>query len=434
MTIPLRVPISVVCPAHPVDEYEAPKLKRPYFTQLMCWLAQPQYLLALNDSPSLMLFDKSDLATPVRSLPTEQRITAITNINEPQLAIAGTSEGGYVSLWDPRASAAEGMRMQGPSGAPYLSLAASGTQLAVGTGLLDVDAMIDLWDLRKPSAPIWTYGDVHSDDIMTLAYHPDTARHANILLSGGMDGLVSTIDTTIEKEEDAVISVGNTDSSLACVGWANYPAGYVYTPTVQATDVGMSAEDTLLSTDPRRTHFGPVFAVSHMQTLSLWDADKFDCLVRDIEVRGPTSYKPEWATDYVVDASTSLPVAEPPAPDAIAVPMLVGDQEGGVALVSAQASLGAPTELAWTLEARLPSITTGPRGHADIVRSVAWDAAHRRLYTGGEDGKILAWAMDGSVANAVPSMPDAPDHAPTRQLHGRQLASSGAKPRFSPYR
>ncbi|KAI3625799.1 hypothetical protein CBS9595_001160 [Malassezia furfur] len=436
MTDTLRAVDGCVTPARPLDRFASSDARKPYFTHLLMPSVSPAHLLAVCDTPALFLFDKGRLNAPVRtiSVPADQNITGITNVDFASTAWAGSSLGGYVALWDARSAHADATRLVGPSGAPYLSLAATGPLVAAGTELKGADAVIDLWDLRNPSAPVCTYSEVHSDDIMTLTFHPDTPHHPGVLLSGGMDGLVSAIDTTIAAEEDAVISVGNTDSSLARVGFAQHGT-YAYTPRTEATDVGMDEKDTVLSNDPRRTHLGPIYAVSNMQTLGVWDADKLDPIVAEVPVRTPTSYAPPWVSDYVVDAGTLLPML-PPA-NGVRVPLMTGDQDGGAALLSFDVdAAGMHTE--WSMHARLPSAQTCATAHSDIVRSVAWDAGTQRLYTGGEDGCILAWALNGSVPQQAVPPPGAMAPSSSADVPGAgastgRARSTGPKKRFAPY-
>ena len=98
--------------------------------------------------------------------------------------------------------------------------------------------------------------------------------HHGILLSGGMDGLVCATDTNISSEDDAVVSVGNTNASLARVGWAACPDSYTFTPRSSVVDVGMDEHEQALANSAHWNHLGPAYAISNMQTLSLWDADK----------------------------------------------------------------------------------------------------------------------------------------------------------------
>jgi WD40 repeat protein len=75
-------------------------------------------------------------------------------------------------------------------------------------------------DTRQPGAPLHVYSETHSDDVSTLAFHP-TQDH--LLLSGAMDGLISTIDVRIPDEDDAILHTANVGASLSRVDWMNLP-------------------------------------------------------------------------------------------------------------------------------------------------------------------------------------------------------------------
>ncbi|WFD18358.1 hypothetical protein MCAP1_000560 [Malassezia caprae] len=135
--------------------------------------------------------------------------------------------------------------------------------------------------------------------------------------------------------------------------------------------------------------------------MSLWDADKFDCLMDEIEVRKPTSFRPPWVTDYVIDTSATVPF--PIQGNGSAVGLYVGDQE---------------------------------LAHSDIVRCVLWDDANQQLYTGGEDGRILAWSMQQSeppeAAVPPPSEPGTA-HGGRPRLTGIDSSKRRYSPRMFPH-
>lgn len=281
VTMALHVSPQVMCPPKAVDGYMSPGDRVPYITQLLSPMASPSHLVALCDDGTLHVFDKTQWRAPARTIRSteSEAITSLANLEEINTAWVGASRSGFLALWDARtASHAPASKLVGPSGAAYLSLATSGMYMAAGTELQGSDAWIDVWDARNTSCPVRNYGEAHSDDITSLVFHGDMAKHPGILLSGGMDGLVCAIDTQLDKEEDAVISVGNTNASLARVGWACHPLSYRFQAPEELTDVGMDANELELSNAPSRTGLGPVYAISHMQTMSLWDADK----VRDV--------------------------------------------------------------------------------------------------------------------------------------------------------
>lgn len=103
-------------------------------------------------------------------------------------------------------------------------------------------------DLRSTSEPLHTYLEAHSDDVSTLAFHP-TEDH--LLLSGAMDGLSSIIDVRIADEDDAILYTANVGASLSKVGWTSLPGKQAWQGT---------------------------FALTNMETLSLYDAADEVCV------------------------------------------------------------------------------------------------------------------------------------------------------------
>ena len=97
------------------------------------------------------------------------------------------------------------------------------------------------------------------------------------LLSGSTDGLIAAFDTSVgADEDDAVVAVGNTGASLAKIGWGGAKAG------TGARFVKPGEEDLSDSNEMEvdgqkaapRAGIGCAWAVSDMQTLSVWDADR----------------------------------------------------------------------------------------------------------------------------------------------------------------
>lgn len=98
-------------------------------------------------------------------------------------------------------------------------------------------------DTRQPNKALHIYSETHSDDISALSFHPE---EDHLLLSGAMDGLISTIDVRIADEDDAILHTANVGASLSKVGWMPLP--------------GKSSPWT------------GVFGLTNMETLSVYDA------------------------------------------------------------------------------------------------------------------------------------------------------------------
>ncbi|KAK0565318.1 hypothetical protein OC844_001285 [Tilletia horrida] len=376
------------------------------------------------------------------------------------------SKSGKMAIWDLRGSSAgapvgelvgtggpnptpmaSGSKKPQPTQGPaYLCAAASenGWLLAAGTELRGFDAIIDIWDIRSPAAPLFTYTESHSDDVSSLAFCPSsssshpggsgtsTADRSALLLSGATDGLLSIFNTAFGRgdEDNAVVRVQNVGASLARVGWGGIDPVAAAAAEAEARrrrqegdasmDVSADEDDeaarALAACTP--TGLGGVWGVTDMQTLSVFDADSFDnTTLNAFPIRSRTSLMPAFEPDYVIDmwSPTRLP---PHDPHALGLSLWEGDPNGNFSLVrippaavvgeAPEASARARPE-AWELGAFFPS---GARAHTDIVRCVEYDGSTQTLITGGEDGRICFWSLgeDGSgAATATAAAQDATD-------------------------
>ena len=59
-----------------------------------------------------------------------------------------------------------------------------------------------------------SYPELHSDDITTLAFHPNPAS-PHLLLTASSDGLFSVVDCRLAEEDDAVLGVGSAPHALS---------------------------------------------------------------------------------------------------------------------------------------------------------------------------------------------------------------------------
>lgn len=419
-------------------------------------------LLAIADDTTLTLIDKTSgvVAESHRAFK-DARITQAKSLASGSSAgsfVASVSNG-TVACWDTRTGLSKPVwTLQGSSKAPYLCVEPSpndSNTVVAGTEQYGHgDSDIDIWDIRSIAAPKSKYNEVHSDDITVLQYHPDAANHAGILLSGSTDGLVSAIDTTIAEEDDAVISVGNTGNSVARAGWIPSSSSSASTSSVAgAMDTSMDAGDEAadlaqVETEARRRSLGKVWAVGDMQTLSIFDADKFDPILLTTDVRSSSSLRPPWSTDYVIDAFATLPSFPNPAVnESDHLKLFVGKSEGAFATISILTTTPETTS-SWNLRAVFPEQGDGTfYGHADIIRSVEWDAKTNTLYTGGEDGNLCFWNFDvsshqvaatGSIAlGSVPTGTSAyggGDDSQSSSRSGSRNATPGRSQRYTPYK
>ncbi|TKR60714.1 hypothetical protein L596_027917 [Steinernema carpocapsae] len=112
---------------------------------------------------------------------------------------------------------------------------------------------IDLIDLRNPQVPIRTYEDLHSATVQSLQFCPTSPT---ILMSGGADGLVNWIDTSIEVADDGLLATNLVVSPVDHIGF-----------------VGSDAEGRLLAacvTDDSKTEFYRIVQGKTAGNLTSW--------------------------------------------------------------------------------------------------------------------------------------------------------------------
>jgi WD40 repeat protein len=414
-----------------------PKASPAYVTHLLSLSTSfgVPTLMAISDDSTLTLIDKtSGVVVQSQCAFKDARITQARVLPAARSSSTGSFVGsisnGTVASWDARGALEKPIwTLEGPSRAPYLCVEPSPSdpnQVVAGTEQYGHgDSDIDIWDIRSSAAPLSKYNEVHSDDITALQFHPDTAVHAGILLSGSTDGLVSAIDTSISEEDDAVISVGNTGNSVARIGWLpSFGASSSVGADVHMNGVGSEEDDlSQVESDARRRGLGSVWAVGDMQTVSVFNGDKFDALLPTTDVRSATSLRPPWLTDYVIDAFGTLPSF--PNADGEGLTLFVGRSEGGFAAITVPPRADA----AWWLRAVFPEAGDGTLyGHTDIIRSVEWDPASNTLYTGGEDGNLCFWNFDAPATPSLLHSLTLPDSAPPY----RDSSSGKSSPRSAP--
>lgn len=90
----------------------------------------------------------------------------------------------------------------------------------------------------------------HSDDVTQLEFHPTLGNGSTggMLLSASADGLLALTSVDEPNEDEAVLFVGNWNTSIARVGW-----------TVR--------QEEIAGGDPMNFK---IWAASDMQTLSVW--------------------------------------------------------------------------------------------------------------------------------------------------------------------
>ncbi|KAK9330495.1 WD40-repeat-containing domain protein [Lipomyces starkeyi] len=343
----------------------------------------PEYVYTLHAlTPSRVVSSLSDRSLRVFDTGSGANIAEIAKLsNAHNSNISGVSvvdnntavtagEDGVAKVWDFRQNQVT-TELSQSANSPLLSIAYSKltNTVASGTELVGQDAGVVLWDLRNPQKPVREYIDSHNDDVTCVAFH---ATNPHSLLSGATDGLVTRYNTTISDEDDAVMQVVNHGASIHCTGF-----------------------------------FGnDIYALSHMETFSIYrPTDKDDEAEEDKPENQATVFgdvREQWGCEYVVDIGKGY--------------VAVGSNSD--AKLSLIPMKGEKVFLQHRIE--LP----GAHGE-EVVRCVLVDERNSRIFTGGEDGNVSVWQMEGHIGEA--------DSEWSEVGNDRQKRKKQREKRFKPY-
>lgn len=328
--------------------------------------------LAISTSTNnIVLFDCETL-TPRQTLVKahEDVITGLISSIDAN-TIFSSSRDGLVKCWDARTDkSARSYR----ASAGILSIAHHSIhdKLAIGTELKSSDAVVSVYDSRSANA-IVSYTDSHSEDITSLSWHPSN----NLLLSGGGDGIVNVIDTSVIDEDDAVLQVFNHGSSLHL-----------------AQFVGKNE----------------VLALSHMETATLYKLSYSQEDVPRDEVKEYGDIRIPLAMDYAISFTSG---AQPT--------LFTGSNAGHVSMIPWNTT---------TTDFDVSQRTDMACG-TEVVRSVYLDSAPNSvagplLYAASEDGILRVFSKQSA---------DIEDERITRKRERRESKSARKKDhlRFEPY-
>ncbi|CAG8494305.1 13444_t:CDS:10 [Acaulospora colombiana] len=150
----------------------------------------------------------------------------VTNLKiHKNQSLISSSKDGRVAIWDLRAPRVEPAQvLQGRVPLLSFDINNSDTVLAAGTELVGEDAKIIFWDLRNPSI-ISQFVESHSDDITQIQFHPTSPSQ---FISGSVDGLICIFDLKNFDEDDDLIGVLNSGSSINRAGYFGSGGEYVY--------------------------------------------------------------------------------------------------------------------------------------------------------------------------------------------------------------
>ncbi|CAJ0881143.1 8826_t:CDS:10 [Entrophospora sp. SA101] len=250
-----------------------------------------------------------------------------------------SSKDGTVALWDLRLSHQRPAQMlQATKKEPLLSfdLNITGKVVAAGTELSSGgDVKILFWDLRSSNKVSAEFTESHSDDITQIQFHPTSPSK---LLSGSVDGLICNFDLKSFDEDEELISVINSCSSIN-------KAGYF----------GIKGEN--------------IYCLTHNETFSLWNFSEGELISNMGDIRtDPNQNVVE--INYGIDCQFDLSTNR--------LYLLCGSNNGDISILNVNLN-----------ELQLCQKLNG--GHDEIVRSVYWDPRTNIFISGGEDSKLCLW-------------------------------------------
>ncbi|KAG0236537.1 WD40-repeat-containing domain protein [Mortierella sp. GBAus27b] len=290
--------------------------------------------------------------------------------------LMSSSKDGTVAAWDLRTGDQPVQIFSSPSRVPLLSFDINSSEqlIAAGTEMVEVDASIVFFDARNPSTVIKTYSESHSDDITNIKFHPTNPAR---LMTGSVDGLICQFDLTDMDEDEGLLVVSNTGSSINRIGYFGPNSEYIY-------------------------------CLSHMETLSLWSSEDADAIHQFGDIRGVSNPAMGLALDYGIDCQYEAESGR--------LYLISGSNEGNINILHVKAD-----------SLQLCQVLSG--GHNEIVRSTYWDSKRGILFSGGEDAKLGLWDSNSPMAAISPLS------AVTSSRHSSplQIKSESKGARSSPY-
>lgn len=94
--------------------------------------------------------------------------------------------------------------------------------MAVGAGghllAASYETVLGFYDIRQLGAgPLGEYADCHTDEITQIKFHP--AADSTTVMSGAEDGLICVYNTAVAANEEAIVSIFNTECPTRRIGY-----------------------------------------------------------------------------------------------------------------------------------------------------------------------------------------------------------------------
>ena len=144
--------------------------------------------------------------------------------SEEHKLLSGSNDG-TIKLWDLRSDCSKPAvtfaQTKAKTVRPLTSFDVScdGRTLCAGTEQVQRDSFLLFWELGSAADPAELkggYWESHEDDVTAVRFHPEKA---NLMASGGTDGIVNVFDVSRETEDDALETSINSESSVQRLSW-----------------------------------------------------------------------------------------------------------------------------------------------------------------------------------------------------------------------
>lgn len=276
-----------------------------------------------------------------------------------------------VAIWDLRSGTEPVHVYRSMNPSPMYSCDINGTTIAAGG-----TSCLSLWDMRT-NKQSRLFEDFQLEDLLVTKFKPSQPTH---IFTGSEDFTICCFNTMVEDDDDALLTVMNTQQPVTRMGF-----------------------------------FGPeeeyLWATSTVHTLSLWKIKEADRISNFTDIRN------QLTQDVGVDVNYLLGCYYNAESERL---FAVAGSAGGV-LVLSHVQTDAVQPFA---------ILQHDAGHNDVVRDcLVFDQDNKSVITGGQDSKICVWNTEQREFRPQPSaLPVKSTHAQRAQRETESKKNRRRKP------